>query len=67
MLDPTTLATHGPGFTEAQAQAEAGRCFRCDAIYASPTVEVLAGRGPADEPTRRPAPAVADPAQIAQS
>jgi NADPH-dependent glutamate synthase beta subunit-like oxidoreductase/NAD-dependent dihydropyrimidine dehydrogenase PreA subunit len=67
MLDRTTLATHGPGFTEAEARAEAGRCFRCDAIYACPTVEVLAGRGPADGPNRRPDQVAAGQTQIAQS
>jgi NADH-quinone oxidoreductase subunit F len=50
MLDPTTRATAVPGFTETEARAEAARCFRCDAIYACPTVEVVAGRGPADGP-----------------
>ena len=52
MLDPTTRATAVPGFTETEARAEAARCFRCDAIYACPTVEVVAGRGPADGPGR---------------
>ncbi|HLX34857.1 MAG TPA: FAD-dependent oxidoreductase [Candidatus Limnocylindrales bacterium] len=43
------------------AGAEASRCFRCDAIYSCPTVEVVAGRGPADGPGRRP---VASPSSI---
>ena len=34
------------GFDERTAQAEAGRCFRCDAVYAGPRVDVRAGRGP---------------------
>ncbi|HEY7828746.1 MAG TPA: FAD-dependent oxidoreductase, partial [Candidatus Limnocylindrales bacterium] len=38
------------GFAPAIAVAEAGRCFRCDALSGCPTVEVLAGRGPADRP-----------------
>jgi NADPH-dependent glutamate synthase beta subunit-like oxidoreductase/Pyruvate/2-oxoacid:ferredoxin oxidoreductase delta subunit len=54
MLDPATLRTRHPGFDEATARAEAARCFRCDAIYACPTVEVVAGRGPADGPGRQP-------------
>ena len=36
------------GFAEADARAEASRCFRCDAVYGCPTVGVQAGRGPAD-------------------
>lgn len=62
VLDPATLATRHPGFDEAAARAEAGRCFRCDAIYACPTVEVVAGRGPADGPGRHATPAGAPPA-----
>ncbi|HYL41412.1 MAG TPA: FAD-dependent oxidoreductase [Candidatus Binatus sp.] len=58
VLDRSTLATDHPGFDEAAARAEASRCFRCDAIYACPTVEVTAGRGPADGPGRH-APAAA--------
>ncbi|HJW21480.1 MAG TPA: FAD-dependent oxidoreductase [Candidatus Limnocylindrales bacterium] len=57
VLDRATLATDHPGFGEAAARAEASRCFRCDAIYACPTVEVTAGRGPADGPGRQPTPA----------
>jgi len=38
------------GFAPAVAQAEASRCFRCDALTNCPTVEVVAGRGPADRP-----------------
>ena len=34
------------GFDEATARAEAGRCFRCDAVYSGPVVDVVAGRGP---------------------
>jgi NADPH-dependent glutamate synthase beta subunit-like oxidoreductase/Pyruvate/2-oxoacid:ferredoxin oxidoreductase delta subunit len=54
VLDPATLKTHAPGFTEAEAHEEASRCFRCDAIDGCATVEVLAGRGPDDVPGRRP-------------
>jgi NADPH-dependent glutamate synthase beta subunit-like oxidoreductase/NAD-dependent dihydropyrimidine dehydrogenase PreA subunit len=67
LLDRTSLKTYGPGFTEADARAEATRCFRCDAIYACPSVEVQAGRGPADEPHRQPAPSPAGQTQIAQN
>ena len=42
------------GFSEALARAEAARCFRCDAVYDCTTVQVVAGRGPADNPDRRP-------------
>ncbi len=38
------------GFPDAVAVAEASRCFRCDALAGCPTVEVRAGRGPADRP-----------------
>jgi hypothetical protein len=36
------------GFDEAAARSEASRCFRCDAVYGAPTVDVRAGRGPRD-------------------
>jgi NADPH-dependent glutamate synthase beta subunit-like oxidoreductase/Pyruvate/2-oxoacid:ferredoxin oxidoreductase delta subunit len=39
------------GFSPAIAVAEASRCFRCDALAGCPTVEVVAGRGPADRPS----------------
>ncbi len=39
------------GFAPAVAIAEASRCFRCDALAGCPTVEVIAGRGPADRPS----------------
>ena len=42
------------GFSEALARSEAARCFRCDAVYNCTTVQVVAGRGPADNPDRRP-------------
>jgi NADPH-dependent glutamate synthase beta subunit-like oxidoreductase/NAD-dependent dihydropyrimidine dehydrogenase PreA subunit len=42
------------GFAESAARAEASRCFRCDAVYACMTVKVVAGRGPTDNPDRRP-------------
>ncbi|MGH2408053.1 MAG: FAD-dependent oxidoreductase [Candidatus Limnocylindrales bacterium] len=36
------------GLDEAAARSEAGRCFRCDAVYGCPVVSVTSGRGPAD-------------------
>jgi NADPH-dependent glutamate synthase beta subunit-like oxidoreductase/NAD-dependent dihydropyrimidine dehydrogenase PreA subunit len=53
VLDPATNRTEAPGLAEIDARAEAARCFRCDAIYRSQAVEVVAGRGPADGPGRR--------------
>jgi NADPH-dependent glutamate synthase beta subunit-like oxidoreductase/NAD-dependent dihydropyrimidine dehydrogenase PreA subunit len=67
MLDPKSMKTYGPGFTDTDARAEASRCFRCDAIYACPTVEVLAGRGPTDDPHRQSAISPTGQTQIAQS
>jgi len=58
VLDRATLRTSHPGFSEAQARSEAARCFRCDAVYSCATVEVVAGRGPADAPAHRPRPPV---------
>ena len=34
------------GFDESTARTEAGRCFRCDAVYSGPVVDVRTGRGP---------------------
>jgi NADPH-dependent glutamate synthase beta subunit-like oxidoreductase/NAD-dependent dihydropyrimidine dehydrogenase PreA subunit len=45
-----SFAATQAGFTDATAVAEASRCFRCDALAGCPTVEVTAGRGPADRP-----------------
>jgi NADPH-dependent glutamate synthase beta subunit-like oxidoreductase/Pyruvate/2-oxoacid:ferredoxin oxidoreductase delta subunit len=61
MLDRASRQTDAPGLAEAEARAEAARCFRCDAIYRCPTVEVTAGRGPADGPGRQAVPATASP------
>jgi NADH-quinone oxidoreductase subunit F len=46
-----SFAATQQGFPAEVAVAEASRCFRCDALAATPTVEVLAGRGPADRPS----------------
>jgi len=45
---PGSFKATQPGFDEATARAEASRCFRCDAVYACPSVQVQAGRGRAD-------------------
>jgi NADPH-dependent glutamate synthase beta subunit-like oxidoreductase/NAD-dependent dihydropyrimidine dehydrogenase PreA subunit len=58
-FEPTQI-----GFDDATARAEASRCFRCDAVYGCPVVEVRAGRGrphasastiPATGPAQSPA------------
>ena len=36
MIEPGSFAATQVGFDEATAQAEAGRCFRCDAVYGGP-------------------------------
>ena len=46
MVQPGSFAATQVGFDEATARSEADRCFRCDAIYAGPVVDVRAGRGP---------------------
>jgi NADPH-dependent glutamate synthase beta subunit-like oxidoreductase/Pyruvate/2-oxoacid:ferredoxin oxidoreductase delta subunit len=43
-----TFRANQDGFDRETARAEAARCFRCDAIAGCPTVQVTAGRGPAD-------------------
>ncbi len=52
MVDVATFRATQPGFGAEAAQREAGRCFRCDAVYSCPTVEVASGRGPGDGPGR---------------
>lgn len=47
-----TFRANQDGFDRETAQAEAARCFRCDAIEGCPTVHVVAGRGPADRSLR---------------
>lgn len=47
------LPTQG-GLEPSMAQAEAGRCFRCDVVETCTTVHVLGGRGPDDRPGLRP-------------
>lgn len=48
IVDIGSFSATAPGFTTTAAHAEAGRCFRCDAVYGCPSVQVVAGRGPAD-------------------
>ncbi len=43
---PGSFAANQQGFDEAMARGEASRCFRCDAVYGCPAVDVTAGRGP---------------------
>jgi NADPH-dependent glutamate synthase beta subunit-like oxidoreductase/NAD-dependent dihydropyrimidine dehydrogenase PreA subunit len=46
MIEPGSFAATQVGFDETTARAEAGRCFRCDAVYSGLVVDVRAGRGP---------------------
>jgi NADPH-dependent glutamate synthase beta subunit-like oxidoreductase/Pyruvate/2-oxoacid:ferredoxin oxidoreductase delta subunit len=56
------------GFDESTARAEAGRCFRCDAVYRCPTVSVASGRGRSGVAAARgPATAPAPEAQTPSS
>lgn len=59
VVEISTFAANQAGFAEADARAEASRCFRCDAVYGCPSVRVIAGRGPVDgrAPVDRRAPA----------
>ena len=50
MIEPGSFAANQVGFDVDTAQAEAARCFRCDAVYDGPIVDVRAGRGPSDIP-----------------
>lgn len=50
VVQPGSFAAGQVGFDEPMARAEAGRCFRCDAVYGCPSVAVASGRGPADRP-----------------
>ena len=66
VLDAGTFASSQPGFDPAMARAEAGRCFRCDAVEGCATVHVTAGRGPADRPGAAPGPPPVRPRPIDQ-
>lgn len=48
VVDTANFKATQEGFAEAAARAEASRCFRCDAVYGCPSVQVAKGRGPAD-------------------
>jgi NADPH-dependent glutamate synthase beta subunit-like oxidoreductase/Pyruvate/2-oxoacid:ferredoxin oxidoreductase delta subunit len=50
ILDRLTFEATQVGFDAQMAQAEAGRCFRCDAVYSCSSVHVTGGRGPDDRP-----------------
>jgi NADPH-dependent glutamate synthase beta subunit-like oxidoreductase/NAD-dependent dihydropyrimidine dehydrogenase PreA subunit len=47
VVQPGSFEATQVGFDERTALTEARRCFRCDAVYDGPVVDVLAGRGPA--------------------
>ena len=51
VVQPDSFEATQTGFDESAALAEAGRCFRCDAVYGEPVVDVLLGRGPGLAPT----------------
>ena len=62
VVDIGSFSATAHGFTDAEAHAEAGRCFRCDAVYGCPSVQVVAGRGPADGRAARDRDAIPIPA-----
>ncbi len=51
MIQPGSFAASQVGFDEATAGREADRCFRCDAVYGGPVMEVQTGRGPGVVPS----------------
>lgn len=64
VVDATTFAPTQAGFDPAMAMAEAGRCFRCDAVDRCSSVQVLGGRGPDDRaasPLGKPAIRMTEP------
>jgi NADH-quinone oxidoreductase subunit F len=63
MIQPGSFEATQVGFDERTARAEAGRCFRCDAVYGGPTYDVAAGRGPDRPRSLQPSP----PASLAMS
>ncbi|HYM82769.1 MAG TPA: FAD-dependent oxidoreductase [Candidatus Dormibacteraeota bacterium] len=72
VYQPGSFEAAQQGFDAPTALAEAARCFRCDAVAACPSVDVIAGRGPERaqrSPFERPtAPlAAADAAAVAGS
>ena len=61
VYEPGSFRATQLGFDEARARAEAGRCFRCDAVYRCGVVDVVAGRGPRDAPAAGPPGTTATP------
>jgi NADPH-dependent glutamate synthase beta subunit-like oxidoreductase len=59
VVDPRSFAPTQAGYEPAAAVAEAGRCFRCDAVDRCSSVHVVGGRGPADRPVPNPPPTAA--------
>jgi NADPH-dependent glutamate synthase beta chain and related oxidoreductases len=66
VVDTRSFAPAHPGFDPAMARAEAGRCFRCDAVEVCTTVHVTGGRGPADRPGLTPGRQPTTPSQAQQ-
>ncbi len=64
VYQPGSFTANQSGFETATARAEAARCFRCDAVYSCPSVEVVSGRGPADRPGQPVTPAAAPLARV---
>ena len=65
VIDAGSFRANQVGFDVDVARAEAGRCFRCDAVYSCSTVHVVSGRGPADGPDRiHPAAATQTPTPL---
>ena len=60
VVQPGSFAATQVGFDEVTARREADRCFRCDAIYSGPVVEILTGRNPDVAPPARPVAAALD-------
>ncbi|HEX8941415.1 MAG TPA: FAD-dependent oxidoreductase [Candidatus Limnocylindrales bacterium] len=50
VYEPGSFRADQVGYDPEAARAEASRCFRCDAVYRCPSVEVVSGRGPGDRP-----------------
>ncbi len=59
VYQPGSFRAEQEGFDEAAARAEASRCFRCDAVYSCPSVQVVAGRGPREQAAIPPIPSPA--------
>jgi hypothetical protein len=67
MVQPGSFEASQVGFDEQTARAEAGRCFRCDAVYSGPAYDVAAGRRPdLPAPPAPPAPLQPSPSAISE-